>query len=1010
MLFVLYAESRGLLDVSNETYNRTFSFNSVKREVAETIDRGRELHSWHKQYWNRLKNLFSLINEGSESRGIPKEALFVPPYNGSLFNPIKHEFLERCAVGDSYLARVIDLLSRSNGGFIDYSTLDIRHLGSIYEGLLEFKLKIAEGDMVSIREKGKEVWVPRDEAGGKEIHEEVEEGGLYLVTDRGERKATGSYYTPGYIVKYIVGNSLGPIVEQKIEKARENGGKESEAVLSIKVLDPAMGSGHFLVEAVDYLARALLEAVGNDVEKGLLPEAEYSTEWAKREVVSHCIYGVDLNPLAVELAKLSLWLATIAKDKPLSFLDHRLKCGNSLIGTSLEDLPWHPKKGKQDRKQTRIDISGFVRILVDTVKKISEISDETLDDIKRKEKIFSEIKEKLAYKMIKDLADMHVSIYFGNDVDEKTYGDYSGDAGFSQSEEEWERKQSKRVYRSFVQKAEEMAKEKRFFHWELEFPEVFFEKAGPKEIPGFDAVVGNPPYQFGENIPTDVRTISHLFDFAIGQYDTYWLFYEIIMKRLLRGYGYHGFIIPDAVLARDEVEILRREICQKYQIARIAHVGPVFEDPNVSSAIIIWGKSRPSTIRVNISRREGEKIIPSFYADQQVFMKIPGCRWLVYLSEQELKILSKVFGSSIILGRLVEISRGEELGKSILLDPSESGEPILIGEDVGPLNYPLPSKKIPATFVKKDMSIYSPPPKIVFVKTGQRIVATIDYKGFITLQSLYNLKPITHEYQLEYLASLLKSDLLNWVAFKSFTEYKKLFPQFNQTTVSSIPIRRIAFLTSKTERNRLLKTVKKLYETTLTTGSFNPILEFVNECLRVKHIPDPSLVAEHNNNPFNKDFQIREDVVEQADVVYDLLAHLARQIIDYNKQKDLEVAGFLNYLKREIGTSVDELAGKSKICEYFDFDFEELLATLKKNSKKLLVDPNRRDFQERLKAEFDASVSKLKPVIRRIELTDKLIDRIVYSLYGLTEEEIEIVESSFRWRTSSKNKETEELN
>ncbi|MDP2767205.1 MAG: N-6 DNA methylase [Candidatus Methanoperedens sp.] len=149
----------------------------------------------------------------------------------------------------------------------------------------------------------------------------VKKGQLYLATDKGERKATGSYYTPDYIVNYIVKNAVGPVVEEKWKEAKAKKQSFIEATLSVKVLDPAMGSGHFLVGSIEYLADRLLKAAQEDINAGrLYEEAHLTPDWARREVVAHCIYGVDLNDLAVELAKVSLWLTTISKDKPLSFL------------------------------------------------------------------------------------------------------------------------------------------------------------------------------------------------------------------------------------------------------------------------------------------------------------------------------------------------------------------------------------------------------------------------------------------------------------------------------------------------------------------------------------------------------------------------------------------------------------------------------------------------------------------------------------------------------------------
>ena len=221
--------------------------------------------------------------------------------------------------------------------------LGVRQLGSIYEGLLEYRVGVAAEELVTVRQGGKETWRPAAERGKAKAIETKQPGELYLATDKGERKATGSYYTPDYIVKYIVEQTLGPLVEEirndqlGIRKGEGSAaGRFEAAILGLNVLDPAMGSGHFLVEATNFLARALATAelitnyelrITNEEKR----EESDLTYW-KRRVVEACIYGVDKNELAVELAKLSLWLETVAADKPLSFLDHHLRHGDSLIG------------------------------------------------------------------------------------------------------------------------------------------------------------------------------------------------------------------------------------------------------------------------------------------------------------------------------------------------------------------------------------------------------------------------------------------------------------------------------------------------------------------------------------------------------------------------------------------------------------------------------------------------------------------------------------------------------
>ncbi|MFA7357606.1 MAG: N-6 DNA methylase, partial [Methanothrix sp.] len=337
-LFLLYAEGKELLDLRDEVYASSYSFDRIKKEVATRLD-GPAAQGFlpiKRSLLSDLSDLFRLIDQGSRSLGIDG-VISVPAYNGGLFDPEKHPDLAKWTIGDSYLAEAIDLLSRSeaaggagkkggsgkgtarggddgaNGGkgFVDYSTLEIRHLGSIYEGLLEYNLAVADEDLVVSGGKDRK-WVPLAEFNrGKKKEKSFEEigeferakaGDLYLTTDRGERKATGSYYTPDYIVDYIVEKTVGPVVEERWKEALLKNESLIEATLSVKVLDPAMGSGHFLVGAVEFLAGKLMEAAERDIEWGWAEDkGQFTNEWAKREAVSHSIYGVDLNDLAVEL-------------------------------------------------------------------------------------------------------------------------------------------------------------------------------------------------------------------------------------------------------------------------------------------------------------------------------------------------------------------------------------------------------------------------------------------------------------------------------------------------------------------------------------------------------------------------------------------------------------------------------------------------------------------------------------------------------------------------------------
>ncbi|MEW6025909.1 MAG: hypothetical protein AB1599_01250 [Planctomycetota bacterium] len=171
---------------------------------------------------------------------------------------------------------------------------------------------------------------------------------------------------------------------------------------------------------------------------------------------------------------------------------------------------------------------------------------------------------------------------------------------------------------------------------------------------------------------------------------------------------------------------------------------------------------------------------------------------------------------------------------------------------------------------------------------------------------------------------------------------------------------------------------------------FTELLELVDECLEKKHQPDAELVRKHNADPLNKGYQIKVgEKVERTDVVHDILVHLAEEMMAMHKTKQEEIKGFLKYLERRIGKDADDLKGKTKIKEYYDTSFNDLIKVLGNNNIKL-----KRADEEQIEIEFNKSVNKLKPLMEQISATDNLIDQIVYKLYGLTQEEIKIIKGS----------------
>ena len=528
LLFILYAEARDLLPTqTSELYRENYSLRFIARYIAKNLDAGRILLSNTTRLYHALKELFGFINAGDPP-------LKISTFNGGLFDPQRHNFLETHEISDARLQQAIDMLTRTNRNgsterhFIDYRDLSVRNLGTIYEGLLEYHLE------------------KRDAQGGWTID---------LLTDRGERKATGSYYTPDYIVKYIVDQTVGPMLRKAVEGTTNDKAK-IEAVLALKVLDPSMGSGHFLVEATEYIARFLVE---NAQPEGTTGETDLA--YWKRRVVQSCIYGVDLNPLAVELAKLSLWLSTVAKDRPLSFLDHHLRVGNALIGARLADLTLARNgNGKNGNGKNGNGHSSTAQA------KKPEASKEQLS--------LGLAFDAAVWKSLTDFATGRI------------------DAALP-------------MFKEWLETATTIANQRRFFHRELEFPEIFFDRHGQprKAEAGFDAVVGNPPWIRQEMFSEDKAALKRLFGVYHGVADLYTYFVELGNSHLKDG-GRFGFIIPNKFVRANYGSALRHFLTEQVQLERLVDFGdlPIFSEAVTYPMIVLTSKQLHDDTPVKYTR------------------------------------------------------------------------------------------------------------------------------------------------------------------------------------------------------------------------------------------------------------------------------------------------------------------------------------------------------------------------------------------------------------------------
>ncbi|RJQ65745.1 MAG: hypothetical protein C4519_27320 [Desulfobacteraceae bacterium] len=1038
LLFLLYAEDRKLLPCDNEHY-RDYCLQSIHRQISTNLHNHHSYLRPSNGIWSNLLNLFHLIDEGVREAGIPA-------YNGGLFSSVKHPNVgytpqsghTRWEVGDRWLAEAVDMLAYAREQWdqpgsedIDYNTLGVQHLGSIYEGLLELKPAVAGEALVEVADGKKSLYKPEREVPNPQpVHRQpprrIALGEVYLVTNRGERKASGSYYTPKYIVDYIVENTVGPLVDEAAQKVaalrpeveaeirslkrtrREwetqnnpaqvaNFDKLIEAqkrrllepYLNLKILDPAMGSGHFLVGAADFISLAMAtDPIINGNGFALTDIEEDTQAYFKRLVVERCLYGVDLNPLSVELAKLSLWLHTVSKDKALSFLDHHLRCGNSLIGARVEDdltkpPPMFNARGKRvyPRDPDQL-ILGFNEALRDRHLKpmlglLQQISDIPTHDVtteKAKEELWKQLEAIRPH--YRAVAACWLAPFFGQTISADQYQE-AVDA--LHTDADWQRLEKQGWFKA----AQAIGREKQFFHWELEFPEIFFDATGlkQKELRGFDAVVGNPPYvsSRNESVYSDSRAyIDASFTVAFYQVDLYYLFIEEA-HNLTRTFW--SLIVPDPWIASTKAGPFRRWLGSDNQIITLGFGKNIFE-ADVDCVVIVarnTGCDNPGLTEVD-EFVNSESIIHH----QSIQLDKDGNPIIAKGQRSLIQILNRIDFQSIKLNSVSTTGRGigayhhskhsQDIIRSRAFHSDYKKDPTYFPE--------LGGDNIRPYEISWDGSVWisygdwlSEPRDPIFFKgprilcrkiLGERLFCTYITDDWLIDQQVYIACKFVGNYHPAYVGSIVASKLIGAYARKAYQE-EGLFPHLRVDQFRNLPIRRISFTTPTPDRARLLEEGKGHFAAYLSSGNPEPLLAFTAAQLAAQP--------------------------ERSDVVHDLLAFLAEQMIGLNKEKQTEIRGFLTWLERTLHPAkIDNLSNKTKVRAYHEYDLNTLLDVLRSNRRRLQVDPDARRFQENVKSEFDQSVDKLTPVKERIAATDALIDQVVYQLYGLTEEEVRVVE------------------
>jgi len=527
-LFLFYAEARRLLP-SEERHADIYEPHSI-----QTLCREARKFRWNERsdtagydLWQQLKGLVQAVNEGDPSYG-------VMGYNGGLFDDQEEKFLGKHRLRNDFLASALYWLAfvdPADAGLdqeyaIPYEDLEVRHLGEMYESILEFKVRLADTDYV--RRRTKTGWQTIPAAGQKtqEGDTRIKAGDIFFGETALERKQSGSYYTPESLVRFLVGKAvIAPLRERwesgyrkrfdaYLEQARtgyDDAAKRGAVraaeelvhefvkreVLPYKVCDPAMGSGHFLVAASNLMADFVVELLSQIESIPGVPSGNTGApnHW-RRLITRHCLYGADLNPLAVNLAKLALWLNCFARDHKLTFLDHHLQCGNSLIGLrdldALRRIPERRKDTQRDKKEAEeaqdelpLGLNQTLdEKLGDAAKAVASIVEMAEDDTDRQRDAFEEASAELQ-QAFAPLADLHTAYLMDSSIRPADYARLlTHFAAGKTAEELWP------DLRDTWQRVCSLRERHDFFHWPLKFPDVF----GGVAHAGFSATVGNPPW------------------------------------------------------------------------------------------------------------------------------------------------------------------------------------------------------------------------------------------------------------------------------------------------------------------------------------------------------------------------------------------------------------------------------------------------------------------------------------------------------------------------------------
>lgn len=913
MLFCLHAESRGLLPVDNPHYDPQ-SLMHVRREVAEQRDGGVTYSELSDRLYSFLRALFRIVDEGEPAFG-------VNAYNGGLFSPAEHPYFEGRSIPDPQIAPAIDLLSRIDREFVDFRDLSIRHLGTIYEKLLAYRL--------------------------------ADDGGTLVLEESPLKHRSGSYFTPERVVDAIVARTLEPLLlkaSAEVSAAALAGPAALERFLELRICDPAAGSGHFLVAAVEYVAQFIATDPSYGEQEGaeLLELAEI-----RRLVAERCVYGVDINPMAVELARLSLWLATVDREQPLTFLEN-MRVGNSVVGTSVQDLLTGGKS---------VFSAALARDAEELLKRRAEIVAQpsaTTEEVREKEQI-AEAAEGLR-QPIEGFADETLGVA----LDDPEIGDP--------------------------------------FHWEVEFPEVFLTASGtPRQDGGFDAVVGNPPYIQIQSLgrPT-AEFCRERFRVAAGAFDVYIVFIERALE-LLGPAGRLGFIVPNKLTKLDMAKGLRKLLIEGGLVEELLDFGgaQLFGATNYTAILILDSSGGRTTLDYRkLLTADGdpiaqmEEVEPSEFTVSELgegpwILATPSERRLLDAAQQGADSLREVT-SGIFTGLQTSadaIYIVEDLGPSAGLRRVRSKASDRVIELEPDLLHPLASGSEVQRYA------FAPSRQLLLFPYRRTKDGEMELIPWARIEELSH----TARYMQEHEGRLRgrergKMDHDDWYAY--------VYPKslgLNDSIKLGVP-RLCERLRASTDPDGEIY-LDNVDVNGIIASEQGPSVWELGVLLNSRLL---DFLFKLHTVPFRGDYMsankqfIAPLPIKVPDGDGASMEQHGKKLHGMAVQIGVERNSFLDWLGDRVGADPRSLPGKTKIIAYDSFSIGELFEQLGKSAKRLRVDPSGRAFRDQLTREHAASVEKLQGFHHDLSSLEADADRLVYDLYAIPAADRGLVDAEYR--------------